>query len=76
MCSLVSPSRLPLPNSNIDNHISCVCRCNERLKVELMDLTYTGTGLWVVWGTGAPVLKIETRLVGESFECVIGECVI
>ena len=51
----------------------CGCRCNERLKVETDGstcLTYTGL-------TGElEHLKVETRLIGESFGCVMGECVI
>ena len=35
-----------------------------------MRLTYTGL-LWEL-----EHLQIETRLIGESFECVMGECVI
>jgi hypothetical protein len=49
------------------------CRCNERLKVKAEGstcLTYTG-----LCG-GLSHLKIETRLRGESFESVMGVCVI
>ena len=51
----------------------CGCQWNERLKDKTDGstcLTYTGL-------CGEPEhLKIETRLIGESFECVMGECVI
>jgi hypothetical protein len=53
-------------------HISG-CRYNERLKAKTdgsMCLTYTG----LCWELEH--LKIETRLIGVSFECVMGECVI
>ena len=53
-------------------HISG-CRCNERLN-EKTDgskrLAYTG-----LCGD-LEHLTTETRLIGESFECVMGECVI
>ena len=49
----------------------CGCRCNERLKANTdgsTRLAYTGL-------RGQPEhLKIEMRLIGESFECVMGEC--
>ena len=51
----------------------CGCRCNERLKAKTdssMCLTYTG-----LCGE-LEHLKIQTRLTDESFECVMGECVI
>ena len=51
----------------------CPRRCNERLKGKTdgsMCLTYTGLS------GELEHLKIETRLIGESFECVMGECVI
>ena len=47
------------------------CRCNERLKVKTdgsTRLAYTGLR------GELEHLKIETRLIGESFECVMGEC--
>ncbi len=53
-------------------HISR-CRCNERLKAKTdgpKSFGYT----WL-WGD-LEHLTIETRLIDESFECVIGECVI
>ena len=49
------------------------CRCNERLKAKIdgsMHLAYTG-----LHGE-LEHLMIETRLTGESFECVMRECVI
>ncbi len=52
--------------------VSCGCRCNERLKAKTdgsTRLTYTGLS------EELENLKIETRLIGESFECVTGECV-
>ena len=51
----------------------CGCRRNERLKAKTdgsTRLTYTGLR------GELEHLKIETRLIGESFECVMGECVI
>ena len=51
----------------------CGCRCHERLKTKpdgSIHLGYTG-----MYGE-LEHLKIETRLIGESFECVMGECVI
>ena len=51
----------------------CGCRCNERLKSKTdgsMRLKYTGLR------GELEHLKIEARLLGESFECVMGECVI
>ena len=48
-------------------------RSNERLKVKTDGsnrLEYTG----LCWDLEH--LVIETRLIGESFECVMGECVI
>ena len=53
-------------------HISR-CRYSERLKAKTDGskcLTYTG-----LCGD-LEHLTIETRLIGESFECVMGECVI
>ena len=53
-------------------HISG-CRCNERLKAKTdgsKSLGYTG------FRGDLEHLTIETRLVSESFECVMGECVI
>ena len=51
----------------------CGCRCNERLRTKTdgsSHLTYTGS-------LGElEHLKIETRLIGETFEYVMGECVI
>ena len=50
-----------------------MCRCNERL-------TATPEGTTRLAYTGLPGglehLKIETRLIDEMFESVIGECVI
>ncbi len=49
------------------------CRCNERLKAKTDGsnrLTYTGLH------GDLEHLTIETRLIGERFECVMGECVI
>jgi hypothetical protein len=48
-------------------------RCDERLKFKdegSTRLTYTG-----LWG-GLEHIKIETRLIDESFASVMGECVI
>ncbi len=48
-------------------------RCNERLKAKTdgsKRLTYTG------FRGDLEHLTIETRLISESFECVMGECVI
>ncbi len=48
-------------------------RCNERLKAKTdgsKRLAYT----WL--GGDLEHLTIETRLISESFECVVGECVI
>ena len=50
----------------------CGCRCNERLNDktdESTRLTYTG-----LCGK-MEHLKMETRLIGVSFECLMGECV-
>ena len=50
----------------------CGCRCNERLKVKTdgsTRLVYTG-----LLGE-LEHLNIETRLIVESFGCVMGECV-
>jgi hypothetical protein len=48
----------------------CVCRCNERLKVKTDGSTYlTYTG----FRGELEHLKIETRFIGKSFECVMGE---
>jgi hypothetical protein len=49
------------------------CRCNERLKDKTegsTHLVYTG------FHGGLGHLRIETRLRGERFESVMGECVI
>jgi hypothetical protein len=49
------------------------CRCNERLGAKAEGstrLVYTGLR------GGLEHLKFETRLRGERFECVKGECVI
>ncbi len=49
------------------------CRCNERLKAKTersKHLAYAG------FRGGRGHLKIETRLRGERFESVRGECVI
>jgi hypothetical protein len=35
---------------------------------------YTSHIHWVVQGTGLEHLKIETRLIDERFESVMGEC--
>ena len=54
------------------NHIYG-CRCNERLEAKNEGptrLTYTGLR------GGLGHLKIETRLRGERFESVMGECAI
>ena len=53
--------------------LECGCRYNERLKAKTdgsMCLTYTGLR-WEL-----EHLKMETRLIDESFECVMGEFVI
>ena len=50
----------------------CGCRCNERLQVKTDGstcLTYTG------FRGELEHLKTETRLIDESFGCVMGECV-
>ena len=49
------------------------CRYDERLKVKT-----DGSTLLVYTGLCAEMehLKIETRLIGESLECVMGESVI
>jgi hypothetical protein len=50
-----------------------VMNLNERLKVNTDASTHlVHTGLC----GELEHLKIETRLIGESFECVMGECVI
>jgi hypothetical protein len=49
------------------------CRCDERLRLKTEGstrLTYTG------FHGGLEHLKIETRLIVERFDCVMGECVI
>ena len=46
----------------------CECQCNERLKPKT-DLNTGSCG-------DLEHLKIETRLIDESFECLMGECVI
>ena len=49
------------------------CRCDERLKVKTEKstrLTYTGLS------GGLEHLKIETRLIDETFASEMGECVI
>ena len=51
----------------------CGCRCNERLKAKTdgsTRLAYTGLR------GELEHLTIETRLIDESFESVMGECVI
>ena len=49
----------------------CGCRCNERLISKIDGSTRLScTGLC----GELEHLKIETRLIGESFECVMGEC--
>ncbi len=51
----------------------CGCRYNERLKVKTdgsRRLAYTGLS------GELEHLKIETTLIGQSFECMMGECVI
>ena len=49
------------------------CRCNERLRSKSEGSTRLGyTGLC----GGLEHLKIETRLIDEMFESVMGECVI
>ena len=51
----------------------CGCRCNERLKARTDGSMFLGfTGLC----GELEHLKMETSLTGESFECVMGECVI
>jgi hypothetical protein len=46
------------------------CRCNEKLKVKTDGSTRLGyTGL----SGELEHLKIKTRLIGESFGCVMGE---
>ncbi len=46
------------------------CRCNERLKVKGEGSKYTG------FRGGMEHLKMETRLIDERLESVMGECVI
>ena len=49
----------------------CGCRCHERLKAKTDGSTCLGyTGLI----GELEHLKIETRVLGESFESVMGEC--
>ena len=51
----------------------CGCRCNERLKAKTdVSSCFTYTGLC----GELEHQKIETRLIDESFECVMVECVI
>ena len=52
------------------------CRCDERLKAKAEGSTRLALVHWVKRGTGTPNLKIETRLIDERFESVMGECVI
>ncbi len=52
----------------------CGCRFNERLKAKTDGstcLTYNGLHRELA---ELEHLKIETRLIGESFDCVMGEC--
>ena len=51
----------------------CGCRCHERLKVKTDGSTRLS---WTGLCGELDHLKIETRLIGESFESVMGECVI
>jgi hypothetical protein len=54
---------------------TCGCRYNERLKAKTDGSTRLPyTGLHGELEHLNP--RIETRLIGESFECVMGECVI
>jgi hypothetical protein len=57
----------------INRRLPYECRCDERLKPKTKrstPLTYTG------WSGGLEPFKIETRLIGERFSSVMGECVI
>ena len=48
-----------------------MCRCDERLKDKVEGVTHlTYTGL----SGGLEHLKIETRLIDETFASVMGEC--
>ncbi len=49
------------------------CRCDERLKAKAEGSTRLG---YTGWRGGLEHLKIETRLIDESFASVVGECVI
>ena len=49
-------------------HISR-CRCNERIKAKTGSKSLTYTGLH----GDLEHLTIQTRLIGENFECVMGE---
>ena len=51
----------------------CGCRCNERLKAQTDGFTRLA---YTVLRGELEHLKIVTRLIGESFECVMGKCVI
>ena len=60
-------------NRELNRILMYECRCNERLRVKTDEstlLSYTG------FLGGLEHLKIETRLRGEKFESVKGECVI
>jgi hypothetical protein len=58
-------------NREVNRRLIYECRCDERLKTKSEGstrLAYTGlTG-------GLEHLKIETRLIDERFESVMGEC--
>ena len=57
----------------INRRLIYECRCDERLKAKAEGstrLSYTGLR------GGLEHLKIETRLIDERFESVMGECVI
>ena len=57
----------------LNRRLTYECQCDERLKGKAEGstrLAYTGLR------RGLEHLKIETRLIDERFDCVMGECVI
>jgi hypothetical protein len=69
----VQNSSVFIMNNRLNRYLKgihiCGCRWNERLKVKTegsTSLTYTG------FHGELEHLKIETRLICESFECVMG----
>ena len=59
-------------NRELNGMHICGCRCNERIKAKTGSKRLTYTGL----RGELEHLKIETKFIGESFGCVMGECVI